>query len=464
MMGVMTRREFLGGITVLFASAAAKRLCAEALMNEPLLRFGVMSDTHLETKDDPEWLGRVFKYLYGRNVDAVVISGDITERGLDDEVDFLMRIWKSAFPGDVAADGRRVEKMFVWGNHDYCDASYMRKMPKDEFAALASRSVIGDKNAAWRRIGEGAFPGETFAKKIKGFSFVGTHWKHENETGAWLRVHPEVDTSKLFFYVQHPHPQGTVFNPTTRRKFSGVREDLKSYPNCFCISGHSHMSISDDMALWQGEFTAMGTGSTKSVSVRKGRENSPGFDVDSYVPHTRQFENGKPSQASIVSVYPDRIIVERHEFHFGGQLGDAWELPLPLETHPENPFVVAEAAPAPEFPPDVKVSVIYAKGKDRSGREEMQYKIKVPYADKTGRNGRVVEYRFDVVDEATGKVLATKTALQDRYGLSEEQASKCAGRCVFGESELPSGAKLVFRATPLNAFGRGGKSIEGRLA
>ena len=118
----ITRRGFIGGIAVTFASALARRLSAEAAANEPLLRFGALSDTHLRTTDDPDQLGRVFRWLHGRNADAVVISGDITEQGLNSEVDFLVRIWNDAFPGGKASDGRTVEKFWVWGNHDYSDA------------------------------------------------------------------------------------------------------------------------------------------------------------------------------------------------------------------------------------------------------------------------------------------------------------------------------------------------------
>ena len=146
----------------------------------------------------------------------------------------------------------------------------------------------------------------------------------------------------------------------------------------------------------------------------------------------------------------------------GESLGDAWELPLPLETHAERPYVAANAAPAPEFPAGAKVSVVRAMGKDRKGRQEMQYKVKVPYAQKTGRCGRVIEYRFDAIDAATGKVLVSRVALQDRYGLSENQAAKCQGRCAFAVAEFPEGAKVAFRVTPLNAAGRGGRSITGR--
>ncbi|MBR0505218.1 MAG: hypothetical protein IJJ84_07395, partial [Kiritimatiellae bacterium] len=71
----ITRRGFLGGIAVTFASAFARRLSAEAAANEPLLRFGALSDTHLRATDDPDQLGRVFRWLHGRSPDAVVISG-----------------------------------------------------------------------------------------------------------------------------------------------------------------------------------------------------------------------------------------------------------------------------------------------------------------------------------------------------------------------------------------------------
>ena len=280
------------------------------LEDEPLLRFGVLSDTHVKVKHDPDRLGRFFRLLSARNVDAVVISGDLTERGLNDEVDYLMRIWNAAFPENRASDGRNVEKVFIWGNHDYSDASYMRKMPSEELKKQIAVSIIGDKDAAWRRIGEGAFPGETFAKNIKGFWFVGTHWKHEDETVPWIRAHPEVDTSKLFFCIHHPPPEGTVFSPAEKgKKFEGVREDMRTYHNCFMICGHSHLSIFDDLRLWQGDFTVM--------------------------------HGGKPGQMAIVSVYADRMTVERLEFRDGEWFFDvSWQLPVPLETHSDAPYIM----------------------------------------------------------------------------------------------------------------------------
>ena len=456
----ITRRGFLGGLAVTFASAFARRLSAEAAANEPLLRFGALSDTHLRVTDDPDQLGRVFRWLHGRNADAVVISGDITEQGT--EIDYLVRIWNDAFPGGKAADGRKVEKFWVWGNHDYSDASYMRRMPPEKLAEQIKVSVFGDKDAAWRRIGEGAFPGETFTKTIKGFSFVGTHWKHEDETVAWLKAHPEVDTSKFFVYVQHPQPAETVFYTARKRKsYKGLREEMRAYSNCFVVAGHSHRSLSDDLALWQGDFTVLGAGSTKSVSVRGGYENSPGVpEPGKYVPHTRAVESGKASQGSLVSVYSDKVIVERMEFCRGQAIGDAWELPLPLERHVDEPFVIAAQAPAPEFPEGAKVEVSpRPKSKDRLGRVEAQFKVWVPYAQKQGRYGRVVDYVFEALDAESGDVLVKRKTLQDFYTCSEKKAMEEGGRCKFAVADLPAGKSVKFRVTPRNAAGKGGRSL-----
>lgn len=464
-MEMTSRREFLGKLALVFASASAQRLFGAASATEPLLRFGILSDTHLQTTDDPEQLGRVFRSLRARNVDAVVISGDITERGLNTEIEFLMKIWNTAFPGNTSADGRPVEKFFVWGNHDYSDASYMRRLPPAELVAQKAISVIGDKDAAWKRIGEGVFPGETFTKTIKGFSFVGTHWGHENEAGPWLKAHPEVDTSKFFVYVQHPHPAGTVYNPSPKKK-AGIRTDLAAYPNCFSISGHSHQSITDALMFWQGDFTAIGTGSTKSVSIRGGYDNS-GFKPEpgKPVPHNRPCRSGGASQGQVASVYADRLILERYEFKNDEILADAWEIPLPLETHPTAPNVFADKAAAPKFPAGAAITVVREKGLNALKQKEEQVVVQVPAARSTGAaDGRALDYKFKVVEATTGKTLVKRKILADFYPCSERISCGLPVRCAFGLDEWPKDRKLIVRVTPRNAAGLPGKALEAPVA
>ena len=161
-----------------------------------------------------------------------------------------------------------------------------------------------------------------------------------------------------------------------------------------------------------------------------------------------------------MSVYRDKVIVERVEFRSGEVLGDAWELPLPLERHADDPFVIAAQAPAPEFPEGAKVeAALRPKARDRLGRIEAQVKVWTPYAKKKGRYGRVVDYLFEVLDAASGKVLLSRQTLQDYYTGPEAQAKKYGGRCKFAVADLPAGASVQFRVTPRNAAGKGGRSL-----
>ena len=122
--------------------------------------------------------------------------------------------------------------------------------------------------------------------------------------------------------------------------------------------------------------------------------------------------------------------------------------------------MIAAQAPAPEFPEGAKVEVaLRPKAKDRLGKVEAQVKVWTPYAQKKGRYGRVVDYLFEALDAASGKVLLSRKTLQDYYTSPEAQAKKYGGRCKFAVADLPAGANVAFRVTPRNAAGKGGRSL-----
>ena len=119
----------------------------------------------------------------------------------------------------------------------------------------------------------------------------------------------------------------------------------------------------------------------------------------------------------------------------------------------------AEAAD-PEFPEGAKVEVSpRSKSKDRLGRVEAQFKVWVPYAQKQGRYGRVVDYVFEALDAESGDVLVKRKTLQDFYTCSEKKAMEEGGRCKFAVADLPAGKSVKFRVTPRNAAGKGGRSL-----
>ena len=456
----LSRREFFGGL-LSAAGVAAVRRVAGAHAGEPLLRFGFASDTHLAFGDDPRQLGRVFDWFRNRNVDAVVLSGDITEGGFDDEIDFLAEIWRKSFPDGTAADGRKVERFWVWGNHDYKDASYMRNLPPERKAANERISMVSHKDATWRKLFGEPFPGEVFHKTIRGFSFVGAHWGYENEMVDYLRAHAdEIDTSKFFVHVQHPHIPGTVYYPGRTTK-SKVRNELARHPNCLSLSGHGHESAAYETALWQGDFTALGGSSTKSVSTFGARENGGWAKwMQTPDPLTPTASTGHGSHAMLVSVYADELVVERHEFVHDEPLGEEWALPLPFETHPEAPCVFAERAETPQFAPEAAITVEQGVMKTRHDGRADCYRVSFPPALPAKRNGRAVDYALEVTDGETGRVVAKRLLVQPKLTLAERRLGrKETVFCLIRTTDLQDVAKPVFSVTPLNAIGKAGKRL-----
>ena len=259
----LSRWIFLFGL----AAAALMSACAGAAESEPLLRFGFLSDPHLNVASESSQtaFANALSHFAACDVDAVVMSGDLLDTGSEEEMQLVLTAWRSAFPNGRGPDGREVVPFVVWGNHDYMDASYMRTMTPDELASAYPHQMRNDKDRWWRELAGEPFPGEVYHRKIRGFSFVGAHWGHEDETGPWMEAHAAgVDTSRFFVHVQHPHPYGTVYGEASGPK--EVKNLLSAYPNCLSLSGHSHLSLADDRALWQGAFVAL-TGSTPSRQV-----------------------------------------------------------------------------------------------------------------------------------------------------------------------------------------------------
>lgn len=89
----------MGGLV---AAAAFNRVFGEP-QGEPLLRFGFTSDPHLCLMTPPteKALEKALDEFARRNVDAVVISGDLCDMGTAEEMEMFLRLWEKAFPGEV---------------------------------------------------------------------------------------------------------------------------------------------------------------------------------------------------------------------------------------------------------------------------------------------------------------------------------------------------------------------------
>ena len=71
-----------------------------------------------------KYLVAALEHFRAQNVDAVVHCGDMADRGVIAEMQFHADAWRKVFPDGCAADGRKVKKLFVNGNHDVDGGDY----------------------------------------------------------------------------------------------------------------------------------------------------------------------------------------------------------------------------------------------------------------------------------------------------------------------------------------------------
>ena len=299
-----TRRSFIESCAAagLVASCAPRAFADDGCRE--VLRLGVLSDIHVSTpscvaRDEHaknclstlKPIERALAYFRGKGVDAVVIAGDLTEFGLLDELRAVAGVWNRVFPDDCGADGQKVEKLFILGNHDAIAWRWKSTWTGEEWQGEERRrkwqaSIARDPAAAWRECFD-----EDYApiqlKTVRGVRFVLAHWPGlpEGEKNwhqgadvpgleSWFSENSGTFADgKPFFYVQHPHPKGTCLFPSVAADSGGSTRVLSAYPSAVVLSGHAHQPLTDERNVWQGAFTSIGTASLMDAGGRSWREN-----------------------------------------------------------------------------------------------------------------------------------------------------------------------------------------------
>ena len=453
----ISRRGFLAT-----AAAAAGGAFADNPVR-PNLTLGVLSDIHIHTQEQVPVFEKALAFFRDAGVDGVVIAGDMADTGLVHQLEKVAAAWFKVFPDNKAPDGRTVEKLFVYGNHDvsdYADGELKSKGldPKD----WPAHKLVTDRKANWERILREPWQG-VYAKQVKGYVFVGAHWGYEKQLDAFLQANADrlgLRNGKPFFYAQHPHPGNTVQGPWAWGHDGGVATAaLSKFPNAVAFSGHSHYSLTDDRCVWQGAFTSIGTSSLRYIFSQYGREN--GEDCEWARSPVRQMPNldeHEGKQGQVVRVYGDSLLIERREFVYGEKLGPDWIVPLDgskafaFETR-------AAKMVAPEFAPGAKVSLSAAVGKNRKGVDTPQVTVSFPAA-KPSATSRVLDYEvralaytYDVDHE-----VASKRVHAEKFYLAPAREAK-SGTCVFALSELPAGKTVRFAVRPVECYGKKGHEI-----
>ncbi|MBQ7595318.1 MAG: metallophosphoesterase [Clostridia bacterium] len=219
----------------------------------PVVRFAVCSDVHISGSENCENTRRfadLFEEAYNyaetdekyNNLDAVIVAGDFTGRG--DEAQYIK------YTETVENHLRQgTQIMTILGNHEF-----MAYRGDDASAGydMFKKYVSGDVD---------------FHTVINGYHFIGVSYDDNGKTligkAGWLKQQLDLaaaDTGdKPIFVIQHPHPTLTVFGSLYWGCVE-IRAVLEHYPQVVDFSGHSHYAPSDPRCVWQGSFTAVGTG------------------------------------------------------------------------------------------------------------------------------------------------------------------------------------------------------------
>jgi len=476
------RRGFMRGGAAFFVAAGLGNYAFGAAGKSARLRVGVLSDIHIVDKDGTrenctaiDMFEKALRHFRDVKVDAVLIAGDMADGGLSNELLAVGDAWRRVFPNGKRPDGANVEKVFVTGNHDidgwrYANARKKLKTPADQH----SRAIGWKNNRAkfWKE----AFDEEyvpIYIKDIKGYKFIGAHFNEFSKPGAitaFLESHrSELAGSKPFFYTQHYHPKATCSAPWVWGQDCGESTAaLKPFPNAVSFTGHSHTPLIDDRTLWRGEFTSIGTGSLKYLIPFGGRENSHIFgakDIGTQQMPYLKCADGHHGQ--VMTVYDDRLVLERRDFENDLPAGPDWIVPLPACASSFEDR--AAKSVAPQFPKGAKVSVEQIDGKNRRGEAVKQ--IAVTFPNVRGLDGGARAFDFEVRVEARDvdreKVWMTKRVYSPHYYWAPERDDETV-TCLFALSELPlpngklepaRGVVYRFAVSPANSFGKHGSPI-----
>ena len=481
----ISRRWFIGGAAATCAMQGCKVITDPLGLyrgDRPNLKFGVISDVHIIAANtdrgyqgNPRTFIHALKWFDAQGVDAIAIAGDITDAGLVSEMQVVADAWFKVFPYDRSTiDGRKVERFFITGNHDWegCNYGYDvfgRKSNtlnydfiRDYTYAKTMDRLFGDSYASVER------------KNIKGYDFIGAHW--DGDAGAnWGGMHQikpwfeknskTIDPGKPFFYIQHPHPKNTCFGERTWCPDNGVSTNiLSNHPNAVAFSGHTHYSIVDERAIWQGSFTSIGTGSLRYVTefngeFKGGFENAGGGDDSQKTCDGYRSPDGRCG--ILVSVYDDHISYRRRDFRWDADLGPDWVMPLPAAE--SKPFAYAERAKkfiAPEFSADAKVDAKMGMASCRKNKDKKLPALVVKFPAAVRSFELTPRYYTVEAIAKDGKVLKTKRMLHPNYNLPCGVKEPKELELAFFKTDFPADSEVKVVVKPYESFGHGGKAIE----
>lgn len=463
----LNRRNFIQSA---FAGAACGLGgCRSLVLGErPELRFGVVSDIHVTTPESVALFEASLRYFRDRDVDAVMVPGDLTDWGLKSSLQYIADAWNRVFPPETPGGRSRVVPLFCTGNHDFDGWAYgdmTMEMHANGYSEDEALSKLGLKTC-WEEIFHE--PWEPIrVRTVKGYDFISGEYRGAGNFAEWMKANgARFKGDKPFFYFQHLPLTGTTADAGSWADKGVGLSALKDFPNAVSFTGHTHHTFNDERAIWQGSFTAVATPSLSYMTVPSGHENGSGkrngtgTETMPKIPARRDLRGG---QGFVVSVYRDRMEIERRDLEEGGVEGASpWIVPLPMAagSKPYSPDARAKLAQqAPQFPAGAKVETYTRNTETRQGKWAIAMTLRFPAAIPP-KGQRILDYEVRAVPK-DGSAPLVKRFVSPAFHKLEKYEPKTL-EFWFNVDELPQDKPYVLEVYPRNWFGTCGRPIVSR--
>ena len=400
-------------------------LCASVLAMiagaaEPLLRFGAISDNHLDVKYPDSWerTKLAFEFFKKHNITFFVDAGDVASTFQPE----MFKLWRKMYLEVFNDEKSRPDFLMIPAGHDKSGAESTAK-GYAEFVRITGSGAVNP------------------VKVVNGFHFVSlAQW--ENLRILQKNLEAAIAASKPgqpVFVITHVPPTATTSGSgLVSRGNDNLRALLNKYPQVIVLSGHTHNRLIDERSIWQGEFTAVNLGSLAYCG--NGGIANPTDRPNSH-------------DASIWEVYADRVVVRRFNVRSGKELfaDKPWQFPLPFDkaTAPYR-MEARKKLPVPSYHAGRKVGF---KPEFMGNLRWGKLVLPLPDVEPMG----VLGYSVNVeVKNAQG--------VFEHYGIisfTRWQLPEKVEEFAFPAGYLEANRDYRVTVTPLSGFGGSGKPISG---
>ena len=303
-----------------------------AMAQEPALRFGFLTDTHINAGGSN--LDRVQKALTlfkTNDVDLVVHGGDICDAFYPSGYAAYSNCFEEVFAGVTPAP----RKIYAVGNHD----TQINLGDTNQITAAAEAlRILGAENQ------------HTDKRTVNGYTFLVMPYYVGGTAEGFLswdayeaavsNACEEAGAGVPVFVLEHKPPQNTVYN-SSGWGYAESKAILSKYPQVVELSGHIHGSLRNDVFFWQGAFSVVNACCLQQwFGVLDGKAATTGKAANGVL---------------LVDVFTDKIVITRWDVLNGTEIDPdhRWQINLPHveATAPYNRAnrVAAEQANPPAF-------------------------------------------------------------------------------------------------------------------